>query len=524
MGDSAVVPSPVPAVEARGIVKRFGDRVANDGIDLAVGRGEVFAIVGENGAGKSTLMHVLYGLLRPDAGEIRIDGEPVALRSPRDAIAAGLGMVHQHFTLVGPLTVAENVVLGNEPRARGRFDVRAAEARVALLAQEVGFEVDPGAPVSSLPVGAQQRVEILKALSRGARTLILDEPTAVLTPGEVDDLFRALRRLVDGGRTLLFISHKLREVLSIAERVAVMRAGRLVATHATRDTDARTLSAEMVGREPAPSAIQSPRESTSADGSAPAETATAIALRLDHVRVLDDRGLFALDDLCLSVREGEIVGIAGVEGNGQAELVEVVTGLRPAAAGRVENLGKDRTGASPAAIADAGVAHVPGDRLRRGIVATMTVEENLLLGRHREPRFRGPVALRRDAIASHARETMEAFDVRPRDPTLAAGRLSGGNQQKLVLGRELGRRPRLLVAMHPTRGVDLGAVEQIHARLAAERARGTAVLLVSSELSELLTLSDRIAVLYRGRIAHETAAAAADERRLGAYMTGAGAA
>jgi len=484
-----------PAIELERITKRFGRLVANDEVSLSAAPGEILAVVGENGAGKTTLMNVLYGIHRPDSGEIRRRGERIELESPRDAIRAGIGMVHQHFRLVRDLTVAENVVLGTEPTRGVWLDRGAAEERVRRLAAEVGFSVDPRAVIERLSVGAQQRVEILKALTCGAEVLVLDEPTAVLTPQESDELLRMLKRLAEAGKTILFVSHKLSEVTSVSTRVAVLRGGRLVATLATADTTPRELATLMVGREPVPLRARAARE--------PGPE----VLVLDGVSANDERGVPALRDVSLRVRAGEIVGVAGVEGNGQHELVEVATGLLAPGGGRVT--------------LPPSVGHVPGDRLRDGVVADMTVKENAVLGRHREPAFRRGPAQRLDAIREHARRLVEAFDVRPPDEDAPLRALSGGNQQKAVVARELDRVPELLVAAHPTRGVDVGAIERIHAALLAERDRGAAVLLVSSDLTEILALADRVLVLYEGRITHETAARATDERALGPYMTGA---
>ena len=500
------------AVELSGVTRRFGALVAVDGVSLSIPRGEVFAIVGENGAGKSTLMNVVYGIHRPDAGTIRVRGEVASFRSPADAIAAGIGMVHQHFTLVRTLTVAENVALGDEPtRGAWTFDRRAAEEKVAALARELGFTIDPRALAGDLPVGGQQRVEILKSLSRGAETLLLDEPTAVLTPQEADELFGVLRRLAAQGKSVVFVSHKLTEVMAVSSRVAVMRAGRVVAGFATAQTNAREIAREMVGRDPEPLPAKTP--------SAPG----ASVLTLEGVSASDDRGLPALRALSLEVRAGEIVGVAGVEGNGQSELVEVIAGLRRASAGTVRVLGRDARASSPAALLDGGLAHIPGDRLHRGVIAEMSVAENVLLGRHREARFSGRFGLDRAAVEAEAARVAEALDVRPRDASVPLGSLSGGNQQKAVVGRELGRSPKLLLAVHPTRGVDVGAIERIHAALLAERERGVGILLVSADLGEVLALADRIVVLYGGRIVHHADAGTTDERALGPHMTGAGA-
>ncbi len=503
-----------PAVRLLGITRRFGTCVANDEVTLELAPGEIHAIVGENGAGKSTLMQVLFGLLQPDAGRIEIGGAPVRLRGAEDAMRHGLGMVHQHFMLVETMTVAENVTLGREPRAGfGAFRPREAERIVAGLAERHRLPVDPRARIAQLSVGAQQRVEILKALYRGARVLILDEPTAVLTPQEVDELFAVLRALRQGGVTIVLITHKLAEVRALADRVTVMRGGRVVGGGPIAEMPVGRMTELMVGHVPAPLAARAAR----APGPA--------LLAATDLEVRDSRGLPAVRGVTFQVRAGEIVGIAGVEGNGQHELVECLAGLRPAARGTIAIGG--RTPAPGArARRDAGLAHVPSDRLHRGLVPDMTLAENLVLGRQRDRgRLAGPWFGGR-ALERLAAPRLEEFDVRPPAPRQRAARLSGGNQQKLIAARELSPRgpgaPETvaILAAHPTRGVDLGAIDFLHRRLLAERDAGRAVLLVSSELSEILALSDRILVLYEGRVVHETAPGSTDERTLGLHMTG----
>jgi simple sugar transport system ATP-binding protein len=484
-----------PAVALTGICKRFGSCVANDGASLELAPGEIHALVGENGAGKSTLMKVLFGLLAPDAGEVRIGGQRARITAPAVAMRHGLGMVHQHFMLVDTLTVAENVLLGREPASRvGAFRRRAAAREVAALALRHRLPVDPAATIGSLSVGQQQRVEILKALYGGARVLILDEPTAVLTPQEVDDLFGVLRELRDTqGLSILLITHKLAEVKALADRVTVMRAGRVVGGGAVPDLDTRQIAEMMVGRVIAPL------------GARAARTATVPLLELRELVVDDERGLRAVRGVTLKVHGGEVVGLAGVEGNGQHELVEAIAGLRPPRAGRLHIGDRAVSGRDPAEHRAAGLAHVPSDRLRRGLVPDMSLAENLVLGRQRE-RSVAPGLLRFGgrALEALATASLETFDVRPRDPAARAGRLSGGNQQKLIAAREL-------------RTIDF-----LHRRLLAERDAGRAVLLVSSELSEILALSDRIVVMYEGRLVHETTPAETDERTLGLHMTGRG--
>jgi len=512
---------PAPAVRLREITRRFGPVLANDAASLEIAAGEIHALVGENGAGKTTLMRVLYGLLAPDAGVIEVDGHAVTIRTPAHAMRLGLGMVHQHFMLVGPMSVAENVTLGREPHGfLGAYSPAAAERAVAELSERYRLPVEPGARTDALPVGTQQRVEILKALRHGARVLILDEPTAVLTPQEVDELFQVLRALRDAGTAVVLITHKLAEVKALADRVTVMRAGRVVGGGAAAGMAMDAVAELMVGHPVAPLGAR-------------ADTAPgALRLEVRGLTVRDDRGLEAVREVSLAVRAGEVVGIAGVAGNGQEELVECLAGLRPPAAGTIgfgATPGWSRTrprfwdGAGARAAREhraAGVAHIPSDRLRRGMVAEMTLAENLVLGLQREPALgRGPLLARR-ALEAHARPRLEEYEVRPADPAAKAGRLSGGNQQKLVAARELSRGAALLLAAHPTRGVDLGAVALIHRRLLEERDAGRGVLLVSSELSEILALSDRVLVMFGGRIVYQALPADTDERALGLHMTG----
>ncbi len=496
------------AIELAGIVKTFGAVRANDGVDLTVEAGTIHALVGENGAGKTTLMKILYGLYHPDAGTIRLGGEEVRLRSPADALARGLGMVHQHFMLVRPLTVAENITLGHEPARGPLLDRARAHAEVRALSERYGLAVDPRARVETLSVGQEQRVEILKALYHGARILILDEPTAVLTPQETEELFAVLRELTAQGTTIVLITHKLREVLDLSDRVTVMRGGRTVGTRETAKTSIAELAELMVGR---PVLLEVAK--------GPARPGAPV-LELDGLAAKDDRGLPAVRGLTLTVRGGEIVGVAGVEGNGQAELIEAILGLRRIAAGEARLNGERLNGRSPRAIAGMGVAHVPADRLKRGLVLDFALSDSLVFGRHHEAPFRRGLLVDRAGVRAFADRLLAEFDVRPPDPAARAGQLSGGNQQKLVVAREFTRDACLLIAAHPTRGVDLGAIEFIHQEIVRQRDQGRAVLLVSSELPELLALADRIVVLYEGRLVFETPAAATNERTLGEYMTG----
>jgi simple sugar transport system ATP-binding protein len=498
-----------PAVSLRGITRRFGTVVANDDVSLDLAPGEIHALVGENGAGKTTLMRVLYGLLPPDSGHIEVDGRRARIARPADAMRLGLGMVHQHFMLVAPLTVAENVALAREPvNLLGGYRRASAERAVAELAARHRLPVDPRARIETLSVGAQQRVEILKALNHGARVLILDEPTAVLTPQEVDELFQVLRALRAQGTTIVLITHKLAEVKALADRVTVMRAGRVVGGGPAASLTVERIAELMVGRPIAALHARAEHE------------VTTPLLDVRMLDVLDDRGLPAVRRVSLEVRAGEIVGIAGVEGNGQHELVECLAGLRPPVRGEIAIAGRRCSGRSAREHFAAGLAHIPSDRLRRGLVPDFTLAENLLLGRQRDPRLAPGVLLSPGALAARAAPLLDDFDVRPADPGARARQLSGGNQQKLIVARELTRGAALVLAAHPTRGVDLGAVAFIHQRLLRERDAGHAVLLVSSELSEILALADRIFVMYEGRLVHETRPAETDERTLGLYMTG----
>ena len=497
-------------VEMHGIVKRFPGVVANAGVDFDLLPGEVHALLGENGAGKTTLMNVLYGLYPPDAGEIRVLGERVAFNSAADAIARGLGMVHQHFMLVKPFTVAENIVLGQRSAREPLVEnPRAVHARLQALSEQYGLAINPAAEVWTLSVGEQQRVEILKALYRGAKVLILDEPTAVLTPQEVRGLLDILCRLVGEGKSIVFISHKLGEVLAASSRITVLRDGAVVGTVATNQTNEHDLACMMVGREVVLRVSKGPARPE------------AERLVIANLHAQNDRGLPALQGVTLEVRSGEILGIAGVAGNGQTELEEAIAGLRRPTAGRIRICGQDTTHARPHAVSAAGLAHIPSDRYRMGMLRDFSVAENLVLQRVGETPFTRRGWLDRKAIASNARAAVAAYDVRTPSVDTLAGSLSGGNAQKMVLARELARTPKVLLAAQPTRGLDVSAIEFVHRKLIEQRDAGLAVLLISTELDEVLALSDRIAVMYEGQIVGVMPAAGADVNAIGLMMAGA---
>jgi ABC-type uncharacterized transport system ATPase subunit len=509
-GPSTAVGPTTRVLQLDHITKQFPGVLAVDDVSLSVSPGEVVALLGENGAGKTTLMNVVYGLLDADDGRIRVAGVEVHIRGPKQAIDLGIGMVHQHFMLVQPLTVTENIVLGNEPTRYGVIDRRSARETVVAISERYGLAVDPDARVQDLSVGMQQRVEILKALYREARLLILDEPTAVLTPQEVVELFSIVRQLVDEGLAVVIITHKLDEVMAFANRICVMRQGRLVGETTPSQTDEAGLAKLMVGREVVLRIEK------------PAVTPGEIVLQIEGLEVVDDRKLEAVAGISLSVREGEIVGIAGVDGNGQRELIEAVVGLRKARAGSIKLRGADITHAGPAATIAAGVSFIPEDRQRRGLVLEFDIVENLVLGDQRRPPVSRFGILNSRVMAQLATKRIGDYDIRTPSARVAAANLSGGNQQKVVVARAIGRDPQLLVAGQPTRGLDVGAIEFVHKQILSERSRGKAILLESMELEEVMSLSDRIVVMYEGKIVAEFAAGEADEQTLGYYMTGGG--
>jgi simple sugar transport system ATP-binding protein len=499
-----------PVLELRGITKEFPGVLANDHVDFDLRRGEVHALLGENGAGKSTLMSILYGLYTADSGEILMSGKPVAINSPKDAIEVGIGMVHQHFMLIPVMTVTENIVLAQEPRHAGvLLDYDAAAERVRELSRSFGLAVDPHARIEKITVGQQQRVEILKALYRGAEILILDEPTAVLTPQEARELFEIIEGLTEQGKSIVFISHKLNEVLEVADRVTVLRRGKRVETIPREGATEAGLARSMVGREVLLRVDKKPAE--------PGEP----LLKVADLSVRDDRGLEAVRGVSFDVRAGEIVGIAGVDGNGQSELIDALTGLRKAAGGQMSVGGQDLTHASARQALDAGMGHIPEDRHRRGLILDFNLAENLALHDYGKEPFSRFGWLNPRRWLRWAAGLLKEFDVRGGGPTTRGGTLSGGNQQKVVVAREVSRDPSVLIAAQPTRGLDVGAIEFVHRRLVEQRDAGKAVLLVSLELEEILSLSDRILVLYEGRIVAEFPPDVSEEE-VGIAMTGGG--
>jgi len=498
-----------PILELRGITKRFPGVLANDQINLTLNKGEIHALLGENGAGKSTLMNILYGLYDPDEGEIIVNGKEINVTSPRDAIKSGIGMVHQHFMLVPVFTVTENVMLGDETTHLGGFlDRKSSAARIREISNNYSLEVDPTSYVRDLPVGVQQRVEIIKLLYREADILILDEPTAVLTPQEVDELFTIMRSLVKGGKSIIFITHKLREVLTFADRITVIRGGKVVGTTTPKETDQNQLAAMMVGRD----------VSFEVDKN-PAHVKDSI-LEVKDLVVLDDLNHVAVKNVSFNVHAGEILGVAGVQGNGQTELVKAITGLSHPVEGKLTLQGKDIKKASPRTITELGSAHIPEDRQKDGLVLSETIADNLVLNTYYLNPFASGVFIQEDAVLNNAENIIDNFDVRTPSPLIPVGSLSGGNQQKVIVGREFSRPINFLVASQPTRGLDVGSIEYIHKRLLEKRDEGCAILMVSTELDEVLELSDRIAVMFDGEIIAIVDAEGATKEQIGLLMAG----
>lgn len=496
-------------IEMREITKKFGDFTANDGINIRLHKGEIHALLGENGAGKSTLMNQLYGLIRPTSGEILVGGKPVSFSGPRDAIAAGIGMVHQHFMLVEPFTVTENIVLGNEPEKGIRLDMAAARKKVLEISGKYGFSVDPDARIEDISVGMQQRVEILKTLYRGAEVLILDEPTASLTPQEILELMRIMRSLAEDGKSFLIITHKLKEIKAVADYCTVIRKGKYIDTVKVSDVTEDDLASLMVGR----------KVNFKVDKTEMTPGRDILSVKDLHIR--DYRGVEVVKGLSLTVRAGEIVGIAGIDGNGQTELVSAITGLMKGESGEILVNGTDVLNKPPRFGFDHGVSSIPADRQKHGLVLSFPVEDNLILQDFWKSPWTKRHLLQRDVIADHAKEAVRAYDIRPEHcEKKPAGTLSGGNQQKVVIAREVMNNKDLLIAVNPTRGLDVGAIEFIHQYLVEQRNRGKAVLLVSFELDEILNLSDTIAVIFDGRIQRSMPASEADENTLGFLMAG----
>ena len=498
-----------PILELKGITKVFPGVLANDKIDLSLNQGEVLALLGENGAGKTTLMNILYGLYSPDEGEIFIHGKKVEIKTPHDAIDAGIGMVHQHFMLVPVFTVTENVILGNETTKAGIFlDRKSSTDEIEKISSRFQLSVNPSDRIENLAVGVQQRVEIIKVLYRHAEILIFDEPTAVLTPQEVEEFFNIIRTLIDQGKSIILITHKLNEVMAIADKVVVLRQGKVVGETIPSETNESNLANMMVGREVMLEVKKKPAQLGNT------------ALLVNHLHVIDDRGLPAVKDISFEVKEGEVLGIAGVQGNGQKELVEALTGLRKIVDGSIRLLGSDTTNASPRKIREIGSAHVPEDRQLDGLVLTFSVQDNLVLNTYYEPPFTKGWNLQEKEIRKVSKERVDQFDIRTPNVSTPVSSLSGGNQQKVIVAREFSRTIKLLIASQPTRGLDVGSIEYIHNQIIHKRDQGCAILLISPELDEIISLSDRIAVMFAGKIMAIIPTESATREKLGLLMTG----
>ena len=498
------------AVEMKKITKMFGPFTANEQIDLTVHKGEVHALLGENGAGKSTLMNILYGLYQPTSGQIYVNGKEVRVRGPKDAISLGIGMVHQHFMLIEPFTVAENLILGMEPMKGIALDIKKAVEDVKMISEKYGLHVDSYAKIEEISVGMQQRVEILKALYRGADILILDEPTAVLTPQEIKELIQIIRNLTGQGKSIILITHKLKEIKAAADYCTIIRRGKYIDRVKVEEVTEQDLASMMVGREVS---FKVPKEERQGG-----ET----VLRIENMTVQDHRGIAAVDGLSLEVKAGEVLGIAGIDGNGQTELIEGIIGLRKVQSGKITMNGADITNRSPKKVIESKISTIPQDRHKHGLILDYTVAENMVLENYHKPPFAKMWRLNYDRIRLFARELIEKFDIRPTDPNLKARALSGGNQQKVIIAREVTNDPELLIAAQPTRGLDVGAIEFVHKALIEQRDKNKGVLLISLELDEVMNVSDRIAVIYEGKIVGIVDAKEADEHVLGLMMAGGG--
>lgn len=496
------------ALRAHSITKRYPGVIANDRVTFELKKGEIHALLGENGAGKSTLMNVIYGLTRPDEGEILVDGRPVQIENPNDAIAHGIGMVHQHFMLVPVFTVAENIILGAEITKGPSLDMRTARQQIRKLSQDFGLEVDPNAIIEDMPVGLQQRVEIVKALYRQARILVLDEPTAVLTPQEAEDLFRVMRQLTERGVSIIFITHKLKEVLSVADSITVMRRGKVVGKTVPSATDEKGLAEMMVGRD----VLLKVDKRDARPGKAILET--------HNLTIHDERNVAVVRNVSFEVRAGEVLGIAGVQGNGQTELAEALTGLRKVNGGTVRLAGEPMPFGNPRFLIEHGLAHIPEDRQKHGLVLPYSIVDNLVLCSYYKPPFSNGIQLKEQPALDNAEQLIEEFDVRTPGSLVPTSTLSGGNQQKVIVARELSRAIRFIVANQPTRGLDVGSIEFIHRRIIEQRDEGVAVLLISAELDEILALADRIAVMFDGEIVATMPASEATREKLGLLMAG----
>lgn len=497
-----------PVVELKQITKVFPGIIANDSISFKLHKGEIHALLGENGAGKSTLMNIVFGLYQPEEGSIEVNGEPVIIDSPNRAIELGIGMVHQHFKLVQPFTVTENIILGSEPKKGTRINYKKATEEIRQLSEQYGLQVNPNAKIHDISVGMQQRVEILKTLYRGAEILIFDEPTAVLTPQEISELMEIMKRLVAEGKSIILITHKLKEIMQIADNVTIIRRGKVIDTVKKSETTPQELAEKMVGRNVTFKVDKKPAEPG------------AVVLQMENIISNNKEGAAILQGLNLQVRAGEILGIAGVDGNGQSELIEALTGLRHVDGGTVKLLGKDITNLSPRKITESGVSHIPEDRHKHGLVLDFSVSENMVLETYYKPPFNKGGFLNFDAIDKHATRLVERFDVRTPSIATHARSLSGGNQQKAIIAREIDKNPTLMIAAQPTRGLDVGAIEFVQQQLIAQRDQGKAVLLISFELDEIINVSDRIAVIYEGQIVGEVLPEKTNDQELGLMMAG----